>query len=78
MRFVSWLWEQLDTSGPSSTFAKICWDDVNNGCAHATFSANQWLSHFKDKHSEKIDLLTELLLSTYLEYMGDARHEKKM
>jgi hypothetical protein len=78
MRFTSWLWEQLDAGGPSSVFAKICWDDVNNGCAHVKFSANEWLSHFKDKHSEKIDLLTELLLNTYLEYMGESKRGKNL
>jgi len=69
MRFVTWLWEQLDTAGPASRFAKLCWDDVNNGCAHATFSATNWLDHFEEKHKDNKEVLISLMLPAYQEYM---------
>lgn len=78
MRFPTWLWEQLDTGGTTARFAKLCWDDVNNGCAHPTFNASEWLSHFKEKHSDKIELLTEMLLNAYVEYMGASKNTKNL
>ena len=73
MRFVTWLWDQLDVPGGTSKFAKLCWDDVNNGCAHPTFSAPQWLHHFEDKHKEHQEALITMLLAAFTEYMRTVR-----
>jgi hypothetical protein len=69
MRFPTWLWEQLDAGNSVSKFAKLCWDDVNNGCAHPTFNATQWLAHFEEKHKDSRDTLVSLMLPVYQEYM---------
>jgi hypothetical protein len=69
MSFVSWLWEQLESDGPSTRFAKICWDDVNNGCANVKFGASQWLNHFEKHHKINKELLISLMLPAYQEYM---------
>jgi hypothetical protein len=69
MRFVTWLWDQLDIPGSTGSFAKICWDDVNNGCAHPTFSAPQWLHHFENKHPDSKDKLRAMLIRAFQEYM---------
>lgn len=76
MHFSSWMWEQLENGDSTAKFAKICWDDVNNGCAHPKFNAAQWLEHFKKKHSEKIDLLTDMLVKVYTEYLEFKKAEK--
>ena len=68
MRFVTWLFDQVDNGGVTAKFAKISWDDVNNGCAHATFSVGQWIEHFSVKHPDKYDLLIEMLLRAFAEY----------
>ena len=70
------MWEQLDNGDETARFSKICWDDANNGCAHPKYNASQWLNHFKEKHSERIDVLTEMLLKAYIEYMDFKKREK--
>jgi hypothetical protein len=69
MRFSTWLWEQLEEFTASAEFAKIAWTDVNNGCAHATFSVSDWVAHFDEKHKDRKDLLMAMMLTTYKEYM---------
>lgn len=49
-------------------FSTICWNDVNNGCAHAKFNASKWLHHIKQDHADKADVLIPLLALTYREY----------
>jgi hypothetical protein len=73
MRFVTWLWEQIDEQGASSKFAKIAWDDVNNGCAHGTFGPAQWIEHFSIKHPEAKAILIEGLLKAYDEYQLETK-----
>ncbi len=69
MHFVSWLWEQMDYQDANSRFAKVCWDDVNNGCALPTFSAQQWHKHFDEKHKNSKEKLNTMLIRAYDEYM---------
>jgi hypothetical protein len=73
MRFSTWLWEQLDFPGRSGVLAKVCWDDVNNGCANARFSATDWLKHFDEKHAEKRETLADMLIPVYMEYLDEVR-----
>lgn len=69
MRFVTWLWEQLDAPGDIGVCANICWKDVNNGCATPRFSASQWVAHFEERHHDRKDLLINMLVEAYKEYM---------
>ena len=69
MRFTSWLWDQLDIPGPSGKFAKLCWDDVNNGCGSARFHAVDWVKHFETKHFDSKEELVNRLVEAYGEYM---------
>jgi len=68
MRFSTWLFEQLEDVGPFSKIAKICWDDVNNGCGVATFTASQWADHFILKHPVKSHILVEMLFTANDEF----------
>ena len=73
MRFVSWLWEQLEDPGKTADFARVCWNDVNNGCASPRFTARQWIEHFESRHKDKAIILTEGLLETYAEFLKEAK-----
>ena len=73
MRFSTWLWEQLDLPGRAGDLAKICWLDVNNGCASAKFSASEWVNHFEGKHRDKKEKLSDMLIPVYLEYLEEVR-----
>ena len=58
----------MDYQDATSRFAKLCWDDVNNGCALPTFSAHQWQNHFDKKHKNSKDKLNAMLLKALDEY----------
>jgi len=73
MRFSTWLWEQLDLPGRAGELAKVCWADVNNGCASAKFGASDWVNHFEEKHKDKKDKLADMLVSVYLGYLEEVR-----
>ena len=68
MRFITWLFEQIDLDTPTSKFAKICWDDINNGCGSIKFNAQAWSDHFTAKHKDKSKVLIEMLFDAYVEY----------
>lgn len=76
MRFSSWLWEQLDTPGISGEFAKICWDDINNGCGSGKYNATLWLKHFEQKHSDKKDILIDKLTKCYMEFLKEVGDDR--
>lgn len=71
MHFSTWLWEQLDIPGAAGDIAKVCWADVNNGCASARFEAQDWVRHFDSKHKEKKEVLVDMLMPVYLEYLEE-------
>ena len=73
MRFVSWLWEQMEDPGTTADFAKVCWNDVNNGCAHVKFTVKQWQDHFFDKHTENSQLLVKMLIDAYVTYQREVK-----
>ena len=73
MRFTAWLWEQLDYDGPMYRTAKMCWDDVNNGCASTRFSAQNWIDHFESKHLDKKDILIDMTFTAYTEYLKEVK-----
>lgn len=68
MSFNAWLFDNLDTPSRASTFGKIIWDDINNGCGSSKFTATGWRDHFEDKHPEHKNKLTDLLVLAYAQY----------
>ena len=68
MKYTAWLWYQLEEVGPGHAFAKVCWDDVNNGCASTKFSVNDWLQHFEQKHLDNRDILIHRLIQSFDEF----------
>lgn len=73
MRFVSWLWEQMEDPGVTADFARVCWNDVNNGCANPRYTAHEWIDHFEARHVEKADVLVEGVLRAYAEFIRDTK-----
>ena len=57
--------------GKAGEFAKICWDDVNNGCGNLKYNAFHWMLHFEAKHNEKKDILIEKLVLAYKDYLKE-------
>jgi hypothetical protein len=49
-------------------FAKLCWDDINNGCAFRSYTPAQWKQHFIDKHPDSKDALISALTAAYIQY----------
>ena len=68
MRYTAWLWEQLDEDSPLGKFAKVCYDDVNNGCASPKFSAGEWISHFEQVHRDNKDELISRFFTSFVAY----------
>lgn len=77
MHFSTWLWEQIEIEGPYLTIANICWDDVNNGCAHAKFDAHKWLKHFNERHTATKEYLVRLLIGAYLAYTEEHGEDRQ-
>ena len=73
MRFTSWLWDQIEFEGTNYRIAKLCWDDVNNGCANTIFSIQDWIKHFEAKHPDKKDTLIGLTFTAYLEFLKEVQ-----
>lgn len=73
MHFITWLFEQLEDPGPNQRFAKLCWDDVNNGCAHIRFSVKQWQDHFFAKHPDSANTLVPMLINAYIDYQREVK-----
>lgn len=78
MRFTAWLWSQVEDLGPEAGFAKVCWTDVNNGCASTKFSVNDWVRHFDEKHPDKKDILVSQLLISFAEYKRSSVLQEKI
>lgn len=68
MRFSEWLWFQVEDLGADAGFAKVCWEDVNNGCASSKFSSSEWVNHFAEKHKDNKDILIQRLIQSFHEY----------
>jgi hypothetical protein len=63
---MQWLLDNLDI--PGNKFAKIIWDDVNNGCGSSRFSPSEWRAHFYIKHEATATNLEYLLIESYTAY----------
>lgn len=68
MRYTVWLWDQMDEDSPIGRFAKLCYDDVNNGCANPKFSAGEWISHFEQNHRDNKEELISRFFTTFTVY----------
>lgn len=69
MKFLPWLFDQLDEPTPVGDFANLCWKDVNNGCASTKYGPTQWREHFETKHKAQANLLVSLLTKAYAQYV---------
>ena len=69
VNFIVWLIDQLDTELPRvSKFAKVIWDDTNNGCGSRRFDAVDWRNHFIEKHNDYRKVLIGELIYSYSVY----------
>jgi hypothetical protein len=73
IHFSTWMWDQIDMEGPYMAFSKVCWDDVNNGCAHVKFTPQEWLKHFDERHPTSSRALKNMLIPAYLNYMTEVQ-----
>lgn len=69
MKFLSWLLDQIDEPTRVGRFGKVCWDDINNGCASTKFGPMDWRDHFNEKHPSTADNLNSLLVMAYSVYI---------
>jgi hypothetical protein len=69
VRFITWLFDNLDDPTKVGVFAKICWDDVNNGCALSKWGPIEWKEHFEVKHPDSANKLIYLLSVAYAQYV---------
>lgn len=69
MHFSTWLWEQMDEPTRLGYFAKLCWSDVNNGCAHVKYNATDWLNHIESTHPAQKEMLTPILSVAFKAYI---------
>lgn len=58
----------MDEDSHLGKFAKICYDDVNNGCANPKFSAGEWISHFEQVHSDNKSELISRFFNSFIAY----------
>ena len=68
MNFLTWLFEEMDTPSRLSRFAKVLYDDINNGCASRRFTPAQWKKHFETEHPERSKKLVDMLEIAYIQY----------
>lgn len=70
--------EEMDTPSPVAKFAKIVYDDINNGCASRKIEPAQWKKHFELHHTDSAVYLIELLQAAYLEYALSRRDTRNI
>lgn len=68
MNFLTWLFEEMETPSKLSRFAKIVYDDINNGCGSRKFTPTQWRDHFKAEHPDSAGNLIAMLEIAYIQY----------
>ena len=68
MNFLTWLFDEMDAPSPISRFAKLLYNDINNGCGSRAFTPKQWREHFKAEHADSSDKLINLLEIAYIQY----------
>ena len=68
MNFLTWLFEEMETPSKLSRFAKILYDDINNGCGSRRFTPADWKKHFQLEHKDTAEQLTQMLELAYMKY----------
>jgi len=58
----------MDTPSKLSRFAKIVYDDINNGCGSRKFTPVEWKNHFLLEHPDSADYLINTLQVAYTQY----------
>lgn len=76
VNFLTWLFEEMDTPSQTARFAKIVYDDINNGCGSRRFTPAQWRDHFKEEHADTADNLIKMLELAYIKYALSSRDNK--
>ena len=71
------MWQQVEDLGKDAGFSEVCWNDANNGCASATFSAADWVKHFNERHPDTKEALVKRLVATFAEYSRSQPKGKK-
>lgn len=70
--------EEMDTPSPVAKFAKIVYDDINNGCGTRKLSPGGWKTHFELHHTDSAVYLIDLLQAAYLEYALSKRDTRNI
>jgi hypothetical protein len=76
VNFLTWLFDELDGPSKVSRFAKIVYDDINNGCGDRKWGPVQWRDHFIAEHPDSAGNLNSMLSIAYAQYVM-SRSEKK-
>ena len=76
VNFLTWLFEEMDTPSKTARFAKIVYDDINNGCGSRRFTPTDWKNHFLEEHSETALELIKMLEFAYMRYALSSRDKK--
>jgi hypothetical protein len=61
VNFLTWLFDELDWPSNVSRFAKIVYDDINNGCGDRKFGPVEWRDHFIAEHPDSAESLNSML-----------------
>ena len=76
MHFLNWVLEKQDEPGNLGVFAKVLWQDINNGCGARYTTPLEWRGHFDKKHPRTKEKLNALLSQVYLQYADSFNEEK--
>jgi hypothetical protein len=69
MNFMDWLADNLDAPSRSNKLARLLISDMNNGCGSARYGVSQWKAHFEEKHKDNANILIDMLILAYAEYV---------
>ncbi len=77
MNFLTWLFDEMDGPSKVSKFAKIVYDDINNGCGDRRFGPVEWKNHFLAEHADSAGNLNSLLTIAYSHYVLSRSDNKR-
>ena len=77
MHFLNWVLDKQEAPGNLGLFAKVVWNDINNGCGARYTSPVEWRIHFNKKHPKTAEKLSQLLSVAYTEYTKSLSDENK-
>ena len=77
MNFLTWLFDELDGPSKVSRFAKIVYDDINNGCGDRRWGPVQWRDHFIAEHADSAENLNSMLSLAFTQYVMSRSENKR-